>query len=108
MQLPRLALRGRSARFWRVAALAGGLGALAVVPTSWLDRGPEVCLYWNLFGVHCPGCGMTRAFSAMLHAEWGRAFLYNKLVVVVFPIVVGVIAHDLVRWAQSRNQATKL
>jgi len=107
MKSLRSALRGRTARFWRVVALVGGLGALAMVPTAWLERLPSVCLYWNLFGVHCPGCGMTRAFSALLHGEWGQALLYNKLVVVAFPAIIGVLVHDAARWAQSRHQAPK-
>jgi hypothetical protein len=94
----------RSGRFWRVAVILGGLAALALMPTAWLERSPSVCLYWNVFGVHCPGCGMTRAFSALLHADFARALSFNKLVVVVFPAVVGVLAFDLAAAASSRKR----
>jgi hypothetical protein len=98
------ARRWRSGRFWRVAAILGGLAALALAPTAWLERSPSVCLYWNVLGVHCPGCGMTRAFSALLHADFARALSYNKLVVVVFPAIVGVLAFDLAAAASSRKR----
>jgi len=74
------------------------------MPTAWLERSPSVCLYWNVFGVHCPGCGMTRAFSALLHADFARALSYNKLVGVVFAAIVGVLAFDLAAAAASRKR----
>lgn len=103
MHFPPKALCGRSARFWRVASILAGLVALATVPTAWLERAPSMCLYWNLFGVHCPGCGMTRAFSALLHGEFSRALAYNKLVCVVFPAVLGFVFYDFAGWAKFRK-----
>lgn len=94
----------RSGRFWRVAAILGGLAALALAPTAWLERTPSVCLYWNVFGVHCPGCGMTRAFSALLHTDYARALSFNRLVVVVFPVIVGVLAFDVAAAVSSRKR----
>lgn len=32
----------------------------------WLEQNQAVCLYKNNFGVECPGCGMQRAFIALL------------------------------------------
>jgi hypothetical protein len=84
--------------------MLGGLAALALAPTAWLERTPSVCLYWNVFGVHCPGCGMTRAFSALLHTDFARALSHNKLVVVVFPVIVGVLAFDLAAAAAARKR----
>jgi len=57
------------------------------VPTSFLDAGPTICLIKNLFGIECPGCGMTRAISSIFHGEIVRAFQYNRLVVIVFPLL---------------------
>ncbi len=54
-----------------------------VVPTSWFESRRPVCLIRNLFGVSCPGCGMTRAISCVFHGQFKRALEYNKLVVVV-------------------------
>jgi len=103
MRFPPKALRVRSARFWRVASILTGLAALAAIPTVWLERAPSMCLYWNLFRFHCPGCGMTRAFSALLHGEFARALAYNKLVVAVFPLVIGIVVYDFAGWAKLRK-----
>ena len=35
------------------------------------------CVYLTLFHVYCPGCGMTRAYSALLHLQIGQAFRCN-------------------------------
>jgi hypothetical protein len=95
-------------RFWRMAAIVSGLVALALVPTPWLEHAPTVCLYRNLFGLRCPGCGMTRALSALLHGEFAQAFLYNRLVVVAFPAILGVVLFDVTTWARSGRRIPKL
>jgi hypothetical protein len=61
--------------------------AFVYIPTSWLEGGRSVCLIRNLFGIKCPGCGMIRAVSCVLHGNFKRAFHYNKLVVIVFPLL---------------------
>src|SRR5260370_28667288 len=58
-----------------------------VVPTSWLEARRSFCLIRNVFGVRCPGCGMTRAISCVFHGHFKRAFDYNGLVVIVFPLL---------------------
>lgn len=58
-----------------------------VVPTSWFESRRSMCLIRNVFGVKCPGCGMTRAISCVVHGNFKKALHYNKLVVVVFPLL---------------------
>jgi hypothetical protein len=61
--------------------------AFIVVPTSWFELRRPICLIRSLFGVPCPGCGMTRAISCIFHGHFKRAFQHNKLVVIVFPLL---------------------
>jgi hypothetical protein len=61
--------------------------AFVWIPTSWLEGGRSVCLIRNMFGVKCPGCGMIRAVSCILHGNFKGALHYNKLVVIVFPLL---------------------
>ncbi len=35
------------------------------------------CVYFKFFHIYCPGCGMTRAYIALLHLQIGKAFKYN-------------------------------
>lgn len=77
------------------------LCAFVLVPTSLLDSGHSICLFRNLFGVECPGCGMIRAISSVFHGNFAQAFQYNKLVVIVLPLLcytgLKTIARDWVR-----------
>ncbi|TMD29982.1 MAG: DUF2752 domain-containing protein [Chloroflexi bacterium] len=61
--------------------------ALICVPTSWLESRPSFCLIRHVTGRPCPGCGMTRAISCAFHANFTGAWRYNKLVVLVFPLL---------------------
>ncbi|MEZ4441515.1 MAG: DUF2752 domain-containing protein [Polyangiaceae bacterium] len=51
--------------------------------------------HWDVLGWSpppCPGCGMcgmSRAFSALLHGRLGQAWAFNPAVVLVFPAVLG-------------------
>ena len=61
--------------------------AFTLVPTSWFEARPSMCLIRKVSGVRCPGCGMVRAISCVFHADFKKAFQYNRLVVVVFPLL---------------------
>jgi len=38
---------------------------------------PHVCLFNKLFGIPCPGCGITRSLLAFFVGDFGRAWLQN-------------------------------
>ncbi|MBN2221358.1 MAG: DUF2752 domain-containing protein [Vallitaleaceae bacterium] len=37
------------------------------------------CVYKNIFGIPCPGCGMTRSYKALLKLDFQQAFYYHPL-----------------------------
>lgn len=37
------------------------------------------CFVYQLTGLHCPGCGATRAVSSLINGDWFSAFTYNWL-----------------------------
>jgi hypothetical protein len=80
-------------RFYSIgfAVLSVGLIVLAIIPTETLQTFPTVCLFKNLFGVECFGCGMTRAVSSVLHGEFGEMINYNVLIIFFIPISIGFI-----------------
>jgi hypothetical protein len=69
---------------------------LSIIPTGFIEHGPTICVFKNLLGVECPGCGMTRAFSCILHGDPVAAISYNRLVVVVFPLFCFILLKDIV------------
>ena len=61
--------------------------ALLVIPTAWLERSPTVCVFRRITGKPCPGCGMTRAVSSVMHGRFREGYRYNKRVVIVAPLL---------------------
>ncbi|MCH7225607.1 DUF2752 domain-containing protein [Verrucomicrobiaceae bacterium E54] len=84
-----------------VAVLAVfGLGAL------WLARSgpsglPWTCILHDTTGLHCAGCGMTRAAHALLEGRFVDAFRFNPLGVVLVPLVLVMLAPGVVGWVRG-------
>ena len=57
-----------------VVGVCAALGAASMLHVSiW------PCLFNELTGLPCPGCGMTRAVSALLHGDWHTAMTFHPL-----------------------------
>jgi len=63
---------------------------LAVTTPGQLEQMPPLCVWSRLLGGPCPGCGTTRALCCVLHGEFARAIDYNRNVVVVAPLLLGL------------------
>ncbi len=63
-----------------------GLSAMFATSLLWRpsDNGIILCPFRALSGYPCPGCGMTRAFSALAHGEFLSAVIYNPLSPILF------------------------
>ncbi|MDI1234066.1 MAG: DUF2752 domain-containing protein [bacterium] len=63
---------------------------LLLLPADFFDHGRSICLSKVFFDMSCLGCGITRAIQHLLHLDFEIAFSYNKLSVVVLPILMAV------------------
>ncbi len=41
------------------------------------------CIFHEVTGFYCPGCGVTRMFIALFHLEFKKAFFYNQFVFIL-------------------------
>ncbi len=82
-------------RFLRPVVLIFAAVVFFVVPTAFFQDGHSLCLFQNLFGVECPGCGMTRALSALGHGDYLAALQFNSLVLVVAPLLLFVFLRTI-------------
>jgi len=99
------------------------LFVLAITPTAFWDRTPDLCI-WHRFilpwifheacpisGIfadcHCPGCGLTRAMSAMLHGNFQTAYDYNHLIFIVSGIIIFLIGWNFYKIISAKNNIIK-
>ena len=84
---------------WRWAVMYGAVFcALWLIPLGWVleDRVP-LCLFRNVLGWECWGCGMTRAFFSLIHGHWEQAIRYNWRCVIVFPIIAYLCVKSILK-----------
>jgi hypothetical protein len=67
--------------------LALGVAILYATPPE-QNRFAPPCLFHQMTGLHCPGCGATRAVYALLHLHLGEAMKKNVLFVLALPFLV--------------------
>lgn len=46
------------------------------------------CIFHDLTGLYCSGCGMTRAANALLHGNLYQAFRYNMIIFCLSPFLI--------------------
>lgn len=66
------------------------------------------CPILRMFGVPCPGCGMTRACAALLRLDFRAAAAYHPLVFVLIPGLLYFIFRELLPFSLSRKAETIL
>jgi hypothetical protein len=52
---------------------------------------PPFCSMQRMFGIDCPGCGMTRSFVSLAHGQWREALQFNP----AGPLLFAVIAFQI-------------
>ena len=64
------------------------------------------CPILALTGYRCPGCGGTRAAYSLLHGDFASAIRMNPLVVVMYPVLLGLGA-SLLAGHEGRSRLGK-
>ena len=72
--------------------------AVTVLSAAWFffpycQSGPNLCIWKNLFGLPCPGCGLTRGVCFLVHGNWAEAVRFNPLSF----LAVGILASNILR-----------
>ena len=80
------ARKKRTALRWLVG-LGLPLGAVLLAACCLLLQNTPPCIFYELTGLYCPGCGAGRAFLSLLHGELLLAFRYQPLMLLLFPFV---------------------
>ena len=52
------------------------------------------CPIRQLTGLYCPGCGTLRCLHSLTQGEFGRAWQYNRLTVVLIPVLAVLMLQE--------------
>jgi hypothetical protein len=83
-------------RFLKIAGVLLIPVLLFLVPLQSLENQHSICLYKNLTGYECFGCGMTRAVVSAIHFQFEKAFHYNRLFLIVLPLLFYIWSRTLI------------
>jgi hypothetical protein len=73
---------------------------LYLIPVNWINNQHSICIFKNITGHECYGCGITRAVLSAFHFNFHDAFRYNKSVVIILPLLAYI-------WVKTLNNTIK-
>lgn len=62
------------------------------------------CLWKSLFHHSCPGCGLTTAFTKLLHLDFPGAFHSNPLIFIVLVLGIYLISDDFIKFVGKKTK----
>lgn len=97
----------------RALGVALGVLVLVVAAVHLRQSGPQSsfmppCLFHKFTGLHCVGCGMTRATHAALNGRFVEAFQYNPLGIFLLPLALFGIALEILAWVRGSTGGPRL
>jgi hypothetical protein len=57
---------------------------------------PSVCLFHDLTGLPCPGCGLTRSFVCLAHGQFAQSLRYHPLGAALFAFMLATVVYAVV------------
>ncbi len=81
--------------------LAVILGASVLLQPGHVADGPTICQFRRLTGRPCPGCGLTRSFTAMGSGDLTQAFLQHPFGPLLFLGALALLAAIVWRWIRG-------
>ena len=91
---------------WLVAALLAYMTFSVVLKMATGFNITIPCIYTKLFGVHCPGCGLTRALIALLRLDIKSAWDWNPLIFIVLPFITTLLVQDYTAYTRRYTKTT--
>ena len=61
------------------------------------------CIWKSIFGVQCPGCGLTTAFISLIELDYRKAFESNWLIYIITPYGFYYLTQDYIKFSRKYN-----
>lgn len=82
-------------RFLRIIIYIMFFSIFIIIPSSYFLTNPANCIFREKYNIICPTCGITRAFSLIMHFDYKQAFKYNPVfTVAIGPIFIFIFLQD--------------
>jgi hypothetical protein len=91
---------------WIIYSLLGGYGILLFLNAIGIQFWLPACLVTQLSGHECFSCGINRAAIALISGDIQAAAIYNPLIFIYLPLIIGWITHDFYKFYLTTNQST--
>lgn len=59
------------------------------------------CAFYEITGLLCPACGITRMIVAVAKLDFAAAYSYNKLIFLTWPLVAIPLLHSEIRYIKT-------
>ena len=69
---------------------------------------PDSCMFRQVTGVPCPGCGLTRCFICLMRGDVARAWGFNPSGLLLFLVVAAQVPYRLLQLMRIRRQQKEL
>ena len=67
-----------------------------------------ICIFHELTGLLCPGCGFTRCIIAIIQGRFFDAFNYNMLVFCLLPVFLFYYCYSIYNYIKTGNRIVKV
>lgn len=95
-------MQEKQRRAWIMVLITVALGLLAAGLVLVFRQGFRIpCVFYELTGLQCPGCGNTRAVLAVLRLDLKAAFAYNPLFLPEVAYIAYVYLYCCVRYVKT-------
>jgi hypothetical protein len=65
------------------------------------------CIWKLVFGIRCPGCGITTAFINLMKLDFLNAFQSNWLIIIVVPFLTYYSIQDFCQFSRKQKRLIK-
>ena len=61
------------------------------------------CVFYELTGLSCPGCGVTRMMFSLLKLDFYQAFRYNNLIFLFIPFILVYVIDFIIKKLNNKS-----
>ena len=72
-----------------------------IMSFSKIDNGQTICLFNNILGIDCAGCGITKSIICAIKGEFQQSIQYNFNVIIILPLLLFIWMKQLLYYIRN-------